>query len=476
MRRVSDTTVKSRSGALCVALIAASAVAACSSQPSPGHDTTSSVSASPSATTSATRTTWSSYHAAASRQGAVPYGVPRRAPRRAWSADLGGAVRGQALVYDGRVLAATETNRVVALNPSTGAVLWSRIVGRPLTDVTQRSGCGNIDPLGITSTPVLDPATGTMYVVAEIDDGGSVHFQLFGLDATTGAVRVDARVDPPLTEGQQAIHLLQRASLAFSGGRVIVSFGGNSGDCGNYHGWVVSVDARHPTEQRSFQVAPDGEGGAIWQSGGAPAIDASGNIFVTSGNANPDPPQGGPDPKKYTESVIKLDPTLKPLASYKDQVAGGDEDLSTANPVLLPGGLVFAVGKTDIGFLLRASDLTLVASVPHVCGSDPDGGPAYDAHARMLFVPCRGGGVQMVDIARHRLGRLLSGADSSPVVLAGTVWALDSGDDTVTGYDPVTGAKVGSAKVGADVPVFESPSATPGMMLVTTTTGVTAFD
>ena len=53
----------------------------------------------------------------------------------AWSADLGGAVRGQALVFGGRVVAATENNRVVALDPQSGAVLWSASLGRPLTDV-----------------------------------------------------------------------------------------------------------------------------------------------------------------------------------------------------------------------------------------------------------------------------------------------------------------------------------------------------
>ncbi|MBO1768424.1 PQQ-binding-like beta-propeller repeat protein [Allobranchiibius sp. GilTou38] len=464
----------------------AAALAACSTQGPAGHETTSGAIAPTSAPTSTSTTgssfptrtsTWLSYHASGSRQAAVAYGVPRRSPHKTWSADLGGAVRGQALVFGGHVLAATEKNRVVALDPSTGRVVWSRTLGRPLTDVAGRSGCGNIDPLGITSTPVIDAATGTIYVVAEIDDGnGSVHHQLFGLDAASGAVRVDVRADPPLSGGQQAIHLLQRAGLAFSGGRVIVSYGGNSGDCGNYHGWVVSIDAQHPGDPTSFEVASDGEGGAIWQSGGAPAVDAGGNIFVTSGNANPDPPQGGPDPKKYTESVIKLDAALKPLASYKDVVAGGDEDLSTANPVLLPGGLVFAVGKTDIGFLLRASDLTLVAKVAHICGSDPDGGPAYDARTQKLFVPCRGGGIQVVDIAQRSRGRLLSGADSSPVVLAGTVWALNSDEGKVVGYDPSTGVRVGTADVGADLPVFESPSALPGMMLVPTATGVTAFD
>ena len=288
--------------------------------------------------------------------------------------------------------------------------------------------------------------------------------------------RVDVPADPPLSGGQQAIHLLQRAGLAFSAGRVIVSYGGNSGDCGNYHGWVVSINAKHTSDKRSFEVASDGQGGAIWQSGGAPAIDASGNIFVTTGNANPDPPQGGPDPKKYTESLVKLNAALKPLASYKDRVAGGDEDLSTANPVLLPDGLVFAVGKTDIGFLLRASDLRLVARVPHVCGSDPDGGPAYDAHTHKLFIACRGRGIQTIDVARRALGPLLSGSDSSPSDLAGTVWALDSSSNIVTGYDPKTDKKVASAAVGADVPVFASPSAMPGVLLVGTTTGVTALN
>ena len=466
-------------------MVATCATAVCSTQSALGQGvspaatakTSESSSATGSATASASRTSWLSYHVAQSRQGAVPYGVARRAPRRIWSANLGGAVRGQALVYGGQVLAATERNRVVALRPSTGAVLWSRTLGRPLTNVAGRSGCGNIDPLGITSTPVIDPATGTLYVVAEVvDSKGAVHHQLFGLDATSGKVRVDVPADPPLSGGQQAIHLLQRAGLAFSAGRVIVSYGGNSGDCGNYHGWVVSINAKHTSDKRSFEVASDGQGGAIWQSGGAPAVDASGNIFVTTGNANPDPPQGGPDPKKYTESLVKLNAALKPLASYKDRVAGGDEDLSTANPVLLPDGLVFAVGKTDIGFLLRASDLRLVARVPHVCGSDPDGGPAYDAHTHKLFIACRGRGIQTIDVARRALGPLLSGSDSSPSDLAGTVWALDSSSNMVTGYDPKTDKKVASAAVGADVPVFASPSAIPGVLLVGTTTGVTALN
>lgn len=457
-------------------------VAGCSSAPAPGASASSATSSGPAPTGVAgvPSSSWLTYHADNARAGRAAQGLAQRKPRRLWTTDLGAAVRGQALVFDTRILAATEQNRVVALRPSDGAILWSRTVGRPLTHVVGAVGCGNIDPLGITSTPVIDPTTGTIYVVAEVaDTAGAVHHQLVGLDAATGAVRVSLPADPPMPKGERPVDLLQRASLAFSAGRVIVSYGGNSGDCGSYHGWVVSIDARHSGAQRSFEVASDGEGGAIWQSGGAPAIDASGNIYVSTGNANSGPRKGGPDPKKYTESVVKLTAKLAPVASYKDRVAGGDEDLSTANPVLLPDGLVFAVGKTDIGFLLRAGDLRPVATIPRVCGSDPDGGPAYDGTTQRLFVACRGGGIQVIDVAHRALGPRLTGADSSPVVLGNAMWALDSLADTVTGWNPATLKKIGSVAVGSDVPVFNSPSiytgASSGIMLVPTTTGVTAF-
>jgi outer membrane protein assembly factor BamB len=394
----------------------------------------------------------------------------------AWHARLGGAVRGQPLVSGGRVLAATETNRVVALDPRTGAVQWSTSLGRPLTDVQDVAGCGNIDPLGVTSTGVVDGATGTLWVVAEVDDGGGkVHHRLTGLDVATGRITASATVDPPLPAGESPVHLLQRASLALANGRVYVPYGGNAGDCGEYHGWVVGAEVADPASQVSFQVADDGLGGAIWQSGGAPAVDAAGDVYVTTGNADPFPPEGGPDPLRYTESVVKLSPDLAPLAAYKDTVAGGDEDLSTANPVLLPDGTVLSTGKTDIAFFLRQEDLRQVAAVRGVCGSDPDGGPAYDAATGRVFIPCRRGGLQVVDVRTHTLGPRLDGADSAPVVVGGTVWAVDSRADRLTAFDPASGAQRQQLDVGADVPVFTSPSAGAGVLLVATADGVVAF-
>ena len=418
---------------------------------------------------------WPGYHGGDARTGAVADG-PTGELTRAWSAGLGAAVRGQPVVAGGVVVAATERNRVVALDPATGRVRWSASIGTPLTGVAGAAGCGNIDPLGITSTPVVDAGAGTVYVVGEVaDGGGTVHHQLVGLDLATGAVRVSVSADPPLPDGERAVHLLQRAALALANGRVYVSYGGNSGDCGDYHGWVVGIPESGHGAVVSFEAAPDSHGGAVWMAGGAPAVDSAGNLYVTTGNANPDPPQGGPDPARWTESVVELDPSLRVVASYKDRVAGGDEDLSTGNPVLIGADTVFSVGKTDIAFLLSRSSLRERARVPGVCGSDPDGGPAYDAASGRVFVPCRHGGIQVVDVRGARLGPRLSGADSAPVVVGPTVWALDSGRDRLTGWTAATGAKVASVDVGADVPVFASPAVGQGLLLVGTEDGVTAF-
>lgn len=422
------------------------------------------------------RASWTTYHAGDARTAAVPAGTSPLTPStRAWSVDLGGAVRGQPLVFDGRIIAATETNRVVALDPDSGKVLWSKTIGTPLRHVVQVAGCGNIDPLGITSTPVVDPSTGTVYVVGEIDDGnGVVHHQLVGLELTSGRTRVSVSADPPLAADERPVHLLQRAGLAMHGDTVYVSYGGNLGDCGKYHGWVVGVDTRRKLPNTSFEVAPGSEGGAIWLSGGAPAIDTSGNVFVTTGNANPFP-SSTPDPARYAESVLKLSPTLQLRADFKDRQATGDADLATGNPVLLPGGMLFAVGKTDIGYFLRQGDLRAVAAVPGVCGSDPDGGPAYDRATERIFVPCRGGGIQVIDARTHRLEPRLSGADSSPVVIGRHLWALDSGSGRLATYEVDSLTQVQSVPVGVEVPVFASPSTDAELVLVGTTRGVTAF-
>lgn len=421
-------------------------------------------------------TAWPSYHADPARTGDVAAGASLASLTRAWSADLGGAVFGQPVVASGRVIAATETNRVVALDPANGNVVWSASLGAPLTDVGSKAGCGDIDPLGVTSTPAVDTVSGTVFVVGEVSTGGgSVHHQLEGLSIATGQVVLSEAVDPPLPAGEDPVHLLQRASLAVANGRVYISYGGNYGDCGDYHGWVVGVKEIGAPDLVAFETAPDGQGGAIWQGGGAPAIDAAGDLYVSTGNSNPDPPAGGPDPITYAESVVKLSADLKPLAAFKDRSAGGDDDLGTGNPVLLADGLLFVAGKTDVGFILRQSDLSPVASIDGLCGSDPDGGAAYDRTANRLFVPCSDGGIQTVDLGRDERGPLLSGANGAPIVVGGAVWAVQYPDGVITQFDAASGARLQRQSIGGSVPHFASPSTALGLLLIGTDTGVAAF-
>jgi hypothetical protein len=420
----------------------------------------------------ATTALWAGYHADQGRTASVSGTVPAPA-RRLWTADLGAAVYGEPVVIGDTVVVGTESDDVIALDRRSGHRLWSHRIGTPLTDVAQRAGCGDVDPLGITSTLAIDPQRGEVFAVGEVVGGdGSVRHRLVGLDVATGRQLLAEDADPPLPAGEDAIDLLQRAGLAIADGRVYIGYGGNDGDCSEYHGWLVGASETESGSLTSFEVARDGQGGAIWLSGGAPAIGPDGSVYVTTGNANPFPP--GQDRFEHTESVVKLSPGLAVLAAFKDPLASGDEDLATGNPVLLTDGLVFAVGKTDAGYLLRAADLSRVAVIHGVCGSDPDGGPAYDPATRRLFVPCRDGGIQVIDVAARMLGPRLEGANGAPIVVGGTLWAATYPDGGLAGFSTTTGARLQDLDTGP-VPTFATPAFAGGTLLLGTRTGVVAF-
>ncbi len=386
---------------------------------------------------------------------------------------MGAAVFGRPLATAHAVIVGTEADDLVAVDRSTGHRLWTVRVGTPLRNVAQVAGCGDIDPLGITSAPVLDTARNEVFAVGEVLDAKRhVEHELIGVDATSGRVELREDADPPLPAGERAVHLLQRAGLAVGSDTVYIAYGGNAGDCGSYHGWIVGVPASGSGPHTSFEVAREGQGGAIWLSGGAPAIAADGTVIVTTGNANPFPARI--DAQQYTESVVKLSPGLRVLASFKDRRAAGDEDLATGNPVLLPGGLVFAVGKTDTGYLLRASDLSEVASIHGVCGSDPDGGAGYDAATQRLFVPCRAGSLQVIDVAHRRLGPRLTGSDGAPIIVGRTVWSTKYPDGGLVAYSASSEHRLLTVRTPA-LPHFATPTASNGRLFLGTDTGVVAY-
>ena len=405
----------------------------------PGQTSSAGAPASPSgtspsvATASPTTTApagWPVYHRDAARTGAVAdFPVPGTLSR-AWSATLDGAVYGQPLLVQGLVIAATEGDSVYGLDPADGHVAWTRNLGTPVALATLP--CGNIDPLGITSTAAYDPGSGSLFVVAEV--AGPQHL-LFALDPSSGAVRWSRSVDLP---GDDPRTHQQRAALAVGNGYVYVGFGGLAGDCGQYRGKVVGVPVSGTGPTIAYVVPVDREG-AVWATGG-PVIDGAGNLYVSIGNGSSTSAYDGSD------SVVELSPDLALMSRFAPSTwandNAGDADLGSTSPTLVPGGWVFIVGKSGTAYVLRAGALGgiggEVSSVP-LCRSF--GGTAtLDA---TILVPCTdgiravridAGGV--IGVAWHTA----TGASGPPVVGGGAVWSIDTGSGTLFALDARSGS------------------------------------
>src|SRR5579875_4082548 len=132
------------------------------------------------------------------------------------------------LMLNSTVFVATENDSVYALNVTDGGVLWRTHLGSPMPG--SLLPCGDINPSGITGTPVIDTSSSRIYVVAFLQPG--VH-RLYSLDALTGKVLWNVTADPP---GSNPIVEQQRGALALFDGMVYVPYGGLDGDCGDYHG------------------------------------------------------------------------------------------------------------------------------------------------------------------------------------------------------------------------------------------------
>jgi hypothetical protein len=222
-----------------------------------------------------------------------------------------------------------------------------------------------IDPLGITGIPVYDPATGLVFAVAEVS--GPAHI-LVGVDVNTGQVKLRLSADTP---GMEPRPQQQRSALLLSQGIVYIAYGSLAGDCGNYHGWVVGLRTDGQGSMRVYQVPTTRQGG-IWAPAG-PAVDAKGNIYVAVGNGAAT--QGNWD---HSDSILRLSPKLQledgfaPTEWQRENAV--DADLGSMGPLLLPGGLVFADGKSGKGYLLKADDLggiggqALVMTICHAYG------------------------------------------------------------------------------------------------------------
>ena len=285
---------------------------------------------------------------------------------------ISGNVYAQPLYIEGgpngpMIIAVTESNNVYALNATTGTVIWQRNVGAPVP--LSRLGCGNIDPVGITSTPVVDLASRALFIDAfTTPDGGTTKKHLiFSLNVDTGAINPGWPVDVNAAAHYNSITFdssvqEDRGALALVGGRVYVAYSAYVGDCGNYHGWVVGVDINNPSNVMAW--ATTAIGGGIWGHGGVASdgtnmFVVTGNTFNTGGNW-----MGG-------EAIIRLQagpvwtgqptdywaPTNWLSLDNSDTDVGGVSATVIDVPGATPSQLVLALGKDRNAYLVNRNNL-----------------------------------------------------------------------------------------------------------------------
>lgn len=232
---------------------------------------------------------------------------------------------------------ATEHDSIYALDAGTGQVLWAdsmltaavsglpgatSITTVPSADVFLNQSQDIAPEIGITSTPVIDPSTNTLYVTATTKEivSGVVHYvqQLFALDVSTGAEKYlvvnGGSTNAPATLGDttfingvytnnssiwvngtgdgndgqgrvffNALRQLQRVALTLVNGQVYIGWG-SYGDNSPYHGWVAAFNPATLALTGVLNATPNGSDGAFWMSGGKFSSDGQGNLYAMTGN------------------------------------------------------------------------------------------------------------------------------------------------------------------------------------------------
>ena len=351
-----------------------------------------------------------------------------------FSAAFTGIVRAQPLyVVDGpqglgAVYVTTESNDVFAYAVDTGSLIWHRSLGVPAN--IPNAPCGkNPYFYGIAGTPVIDPTTRTMYVVATLgndaDDGpdaGDLPIatqQIHAISIDDGSERAGWPVDPTGLESNghtfDPTSENQRGALALDSGFLYIPYG-SFGDCGAYQGWILAISTSDPTNISGFAVP--GTSSGIWASGGV-AVE-SGSLFVATGNSG-DPVgawAGGEAILRFPTGVpIPQSPADLYAPANWHTLDQGDVDLGVTGVTLIdmpasnPSALALALGKDGNAYLLDQNHL----------GGLGDGGPE---------------GVAKVQVATINIG----GAAAWFTSARGTVVVFDTQDTGVGLNCPPAGA------------------------------------
>jgi len=193
---------------------------------------------------------------------------------------LVGSVYAQPLYWDGGdggqdlVIVATQRNEVIAFDPLRGSRIWSRTLDPPAPPGDLP--CGNIHPLGIVGTPVIDAPRKLLFVAAMMSGPRHRIYTLSVTDGTLSRTPIDVETAVP---GFTSAVQNQRGALALVNGILYVPYSGHFGDCGNYAGWVIGFDTVGSTPAAAYHT---GHGGGIWAVSGV--AEMGGSLFVATGN------------------------------------------------------------------------------------------------------------------------------------------------------------------------------------------------
>ena len=377
---------------------------------------------------------------------------------------------------DGRIIVATENNKVLALNANTGATIWKTQLPAPAHSSALQ--CGNINPEGITGTPVIDSASGLIYLDAVTGNTPStVRHRVYALSAATGAVQPGWPLDVQAALAARGVSFDstdqgERSALLFLGGAVYVTFGGRSGDCGGYHGTVVQVTpGTRPTVAGVWQTGA--VHGGIWSQGG-PASDGR-FIYATTGNTS------GTSTWMDGEAIIRLKSGLAHSTKTADYFTpsnwqtldNDDADLggTEAFPIVVPAQSgpaaprLIAFGKDGNAYLVNRANLGGIGAalaVTQASRSEIITAPAvYNTSTAAMVVfrngdglNCRGSSLSMLTITSSATPLTeawcagLNGA-GAPIITTTNgsanplVWITGAeGDNLLHGFDAMTGSVV----------------------------------
>ncbi len=423
---------------------------------------------------------------------------------------LSGDIYAQPLFIDGgasgtdMILVATEQNWVYALD-TTGKTLWSTHLAPP---VTGGLPCGDINPLGVTGTPIVDSSSRTMYLDAMTtpDGNATAKRMVYALSIDTGKVAPGWPLDvsatfPSFPSNVQS----QRGALALGAGMVWIPYGGMSGDCHDakgtyYRGSVVAIPLTNPAGAKLWTTKTIKAG--AWAGGGI-ASDGT-NMYLATGNG------GGGTTWAGSEAVIRF--KASDGAVFSGQTAdyfaapswssydGMDKDIGSSNPVVvsLPGNspstLVFQIGKPTTAWLLDPADLGGVgnglASAANVTSGETLTAPVAYTTKTATYVafkgPCAGGGaitaLKVTPGSPPKMAQAWCSQQGGSGSLAVSttdgqtnflVWGLGGG--RLYAFDADTGAVVFGGGGGTDgfngVPLYQTPMVAKGYVYVGTKGG-----